>query len=133
VIPEARGVIQDRARLAHLRDGDKRCFRKRLFTGVDGNRRQELPIQLSLQQVRPSHSASAKQAQALLNAPDASTDKALPDRKILAVLLGCGLRHSEVAALTFKHIQQRDAGELWILVGKHGRVRVVAAFLPKPP
>jgi integrase len=27
---------------------------------------------------------------------------------MLAVLLGCGLRRSEVAALTFKHIQQRD-------------------------
>ena len=41
----------------------------------------------------------AKQAQALLNAPDATTTKGLRDRAILALLLGCGLRRSEVAAL----------------------------------
>jgi integrase len=42
------------------------------------------------------------------------------------VLLGCGLRRSEVAALTFGHAQQRD-GRLCIvdLVGKHGRVRTI--------
>jgi integrase/recombinase XerD len=60
----------------------------------------------------------------LLNAPDVSTVKGLRDRAILAVLLGCGLRRSEVAALTFTHIQQRD-GRWCImdLLGKHGRVR----------
>jgi integrase len=45
---------------------------------------------------------------------------------MLAVLLGCGLRRSEVAALTLKHIQQRD--NCWCivdLVGKHGRVRTI--------
>jgi len=45
---------------------------------------------------------------------------------MLAVLLGCGLRRSEVAALTLKHIQQRD--NRWCivdLVGKHGRVRTI--------
>ena len=45
-------------------------------------------------------------------------------RPMLAVLLGCGLRRSEVAALTLKHIQQRD--NRWCivdLVGKHRRVR----------
>jgi integrase len=45
---------------------------------------------------------------------------------MLAILLGCGLRRSEVAALTLKHIQQRD--NRWCivdLVGKHGRVRTV--------
>lgn len=45
---------------------------------------------------------------------------------ILAVLLGCGLRRSEVAALTFTHIQQRDGRWCIVdLVGKHNRVRTV--------
>ena len=76
--------------------------------------------------VRLGNWLSLKQAQALLNAPDITTTKGLRDRAIIAVLLGCGLRRSEVAALTFKHIQQR-AGRWCIvdLVGKHGRVRTV--------
>jgi integrase/recombinase XerD len=65
-----------------------------------------------------------KQAQALLSAPDISTLRGLRDRAILAVLLGCGLRRSEVAALTFAHLQQRDGRWCIVdLVGKHGRVR----------
>jgi integrase len=76
--------------------------------------------------VRLGNWLSARQAQALLNAPDATTNKGLRDRAILAVLLGCGLRRSEVAALTFKHIQQRDGRWCIVdLVGKHGRVRTV--------
>src|SRR5688572_18370906 len=62
----------------------------------------------------------------LLSAPDASTVKGLRDRAMLAVLLGCGLRRSEVAALTFTHLQQRDGR--WCIVdmkGKHGRIRTV--------
>jgi site-specific recombinase XerD len=42
--------------------------------------------------VRLGNWLTAKQAQALLNAPDATTNKGLRDRAILAVLLGCGLR-----------------------------------------
>src|SRR6516162_4459629 len=76
--------------------------------------------------VRLGNWLTAKQAQALLNAPDATTNKGLRDRAILAVLLGWGLRRSEVAALTFKHIQQRDGRWCIVdLVGKHGRVRTV--------
>src|SRR5260370_33197771 len=43
---------------------------------------------------------------------------------MLAVLLGRGLRRSEVAAVTFAHVQQRDGRWCIVdLVGKHGRVR----------
>src|SRR5271170_7547630 len=74
--------------------------------------------------IRVGNWLSLRQAQALLNAPDVSTVKGLRDRAILAVLLGCGLRRSEVAALTFAHIQQRDGRWCIVdLVGKHGRVR----------
>jgi integrase len=76
--------------------------------------------------VRTGNWLSLKQAQALLNAPDITTTKGLRDRAIIAVLLGCGLRRSEVAALTIKHIQQRDGR--WCIVdlfGKHGRVRTI--------
>jgi site-specific recombinase XerD len=76
--------------------------------------------------VRLGNWLSVKQAQTLLDAPDVSTKKGLRDRAILAVLLGCGLRRSEVAALTFSHIQQRDGR--WCIVdllGKHGRIRTI--------
>src|ERR1017187_9928934 len=76
--------------------------------------------------VRLGNWLSLKQAQALLNAPDATTTKGLRDRAILAVLLGCGLRRSEVAALTISHVQQRDGRWCIVdLVGKHGRVRTI--------
>ena len=76
--------------------------------------------------VRLGNWLTVKQAQTLLNTPDASTTKGLRDRAILAVLLGCGLRRSEVAALTFGHVQQRDGRWCIVdLVGKHGRVRTI--------
>jgi site-specific recombinase XerD len=58
--------------------------------------------------IRLGNWLSVKQAQTLLNTPDVTTVKGLRDRAILALLLGCGLRRSEVAALTIGHIQQRD-------------------------
>ena len=54
------------------------------------------------------------------------TKKGLRDRAMFATLLGCGLRRSELANLTIKHVQQRD--NRWCivdLVGKHGRVRTI--------
>src|SRR5450755_463294 len=76
------------------------------------------------QGIRVGNWLSQKQAQALLSAPDITTVVGLRDRAILAVLLGCGLRRSEVAALTFGHVQQRDGRWCIVdLVGKHGRVR----------
>lgn len=67
-----------------------------------------------------------EQAQKLLNTPDVSTLKGLRDRAVLAVMLGCGLRRSEVAALATEHVQQREGR--WVivdLVGKGLRVRSV--------
>src|ERR1700680_3294295 len=76
--------------------------------------------------VRVGNWLSIRQAQTLLNAPDISRKKGLRDRAMLAVLLGCGLRRSEAAALTLRHIQQRD--NRWCivdLIGKQGRVRTI--------
>jgi site-specific recombinase XerD len=66
------------------------------------------------------------QAQELLNAPDVTSKKGLRDRAILALLLGCGLRRSEAAKLTFDRIQTRDGR--WVLVdiiGKRNKRRSV--------
>src|SRR6266852_6409132 len=76
--------------------------------------------------VRVGNWLTLRQAQALLSAPGVETKKGLRDRAILAVLLGCGLRRSEVSALTFSHVQQRDGR--WCIVdlkGKHGRIRTM--------
>src|ERR1700751_3491430 len=62
--------------------------------------------------IRVGNWLSVRQAQSLLNAPDITTVKGLRDRAILAVLLGCGLRRSEGAALTMGHRPQRD-GARW--------------------
>jgi integrase len=74
--------------------------------------------------VRVGNWLSLGEAQNLLSTPNIATAKGRRDRAILAVLLGCGLRRSEVAGLTFAHIQQRDGRWCIVdLVGKHGRVR----------
>src|SRR5258707_2079863 len=76
------------------------------------------------QGIRVGNWLSLRQAQALLIEPAITTVRGLRDRAILAVLLGCGMRRSEVAALMFSHLQQRDGRWCIVdLVGKHGRVR----------
>jgi hypothetical protein len=67
--------------------------------------------------VRLGNRLTVKQAQTLLNTPDASKTKCLHDRAILAVLLGCGLRRSESAALTFGHVQLRLDESYFYLAG----------------
>jgi site-specific recombinase XerD len=76
--------------------------------------------------VRSGNWLTKDQAQDLINSPDLTTLKGLRDRAILAVMIGAGLRRSEVSALTFDHIQQREGR--WVivdLVGKGNRVRTV--------
>src|SRR5580692_5456532 len=76
--------------------------------------------------VRVGNWLSLRQAQTLLNTPDIRTKKGLRDRAMFATLLGCGLRRSELAALTMKHVQMRDSRWCIVdLVGKHGRVRTI--------
>lgn len=67
-----------------------------------------------------------EEAQAWLRAPDNRIMRGRRDRALLAVLIGCGLRRSEAANLTFEHVQQRDGR--WVLVdliGKRDKVRSV--------
>jgi len=67
-----------------------------------------------------------KQTQDLILAPDPRTLKGLRDRAVLALLVGCGLRRSEAANLTFDHIQQRE--DRWVIIdmkGKRGRIRTI--------
>jgi site-specific recombinase XerD len=74
--------------------------------------------------VRMGNWLNRQQAERLIDAPDASTITGKRDRALFAVLIGCGLRRSESAALTFEHIQQREGRWLIVdLVGKHGRIR----------
>jgi hypothetical protein len=64
-------------------------------------------------------------AERLISAPNSDV-AGKRDRALFSVLIGCGLRRSEAAALAFTHIQQREGR--WVivdLVGKHGRIRSV--------
>jgi site-specific recombinase XerD len=76
--------------------------------------------------VRLGHWLTAEQAERLLGLPNLTTIKGVRDSAVLALLVGAGLRRSEVAGLNCVHLQQRDGR--WLvadLVGKHGRVRSV--------
>jgi site-specific recombinase XerD len=74
--------------------------------------------------VRLGHWLTAEQAEQLLALPDRTTLKGIRDAAVLALLLGAGLRRSELASLDCEHVQQRDGR--WVIVdlaGKMGRIR----------
>ena len=69
---------------------------------------------------------TAEEATAMLNAPNRSTLIGCRDRAILALLIGCGLRRTELVSLDVESIQLRDSR--WVvpdLVGKGNRLRTV--------
>ncbi|MFQ5401633.1 MAG: tyrosine-type recombinase/integrase [Anaerolineae bacterium] len=83
--------------------------------------------------VRAGNWLTKEEAEKLVNTPvtrwrreEIPLRKAIRDQAILAVMIGTGLRRSEVAGLTWEMIQQRDGRWAIIdLVGKRGRVRSV--------
>jgi integrase len=69
---------------------------------------------------------SAAEGEKLLSATGAGTLRHKRDAAIVALLLGCGLRRSEVVALNVADIQRReDHWAIVDLVGKAGHVRTV--------
>lgn len=69
---------------------------------------------------------TAAQGKELLGVPDRCSVLGKRNYAILAVLLGCGLRRSELTRLTVSHLQRRD--NHWAIVdlfGKGGHVRTV--------
>jgi integrase len=76
--------------------------------------------------VRAGNWLTLEEARLLLTAPNPRTLKGKRDRAMLALLIGCGLRRSEMVALTVEHLEKRDAR--WVildLVGKGSRLRTV--------
>ena len=62
-----------------------------------------------------------EQTQTLLVAPKGEGMKAVRDRALLGLLIGCGLRRDELAHITVEQIQQREGR--WVLVDIEGKGR----------
>jgi len=76
--------------------------------------------------VRLGNWLTAEQGRAIVDAPQRGDPRGKRDRAILAVLLGCGLRRSELVHLTMEHVQQREHHWAIVdLVGKGGHVRTI--------
>jgi len=72
------------------------------------------------------HWLTVEEAGKFVTAPVVTTIKGMRDSAVIGLLLGAGLRRSEVAALGIEHIQERQGR--WVivdLIGKHGRMRSV--------
>lgn len=79
--------------------------------------------------VRTGNWLTREQAEALLLAPDGETLKGKRDRAILAVMLGAGLRRSEIASLTLAHVQMREGR--WVICDMEGKGRRIRS-VPMP-
>lgn len=76
--------------------------------------------------VRPGCWLDLDKAEALLAAPDTSTLVGIRDKAVIGVLLGAGIRRSEVAGLQFEHFRHvENRWVIWRLVGKGMKVRDV--------
>lgn len=76
--------------------------------------------------VRIGNWLTAEQGRSLVEAPKLETPRGKRDRAILGVLLGCGLRRSELVHLKLQDVQQReDHWAIVDLVGKGGHVRTI--------
>jgi integrase/recombinase XerD len=76
--------------------------------------------------VRAGNWLEQPQARELLRAPIGSSRRAIRDRAILGLLLGCALRRGELVALEVEHMEQRVGR--WVLPdlkGKGNRLRTV--------
>jgi len=76
--------------------------------------------------VRLGNWLTPEQGNALWQAPDPERLRGKRDRALLAILLACGLRRHEIAALTVNHLQQRE--EHWAivdLIGNGGHIRTI--------
>ena len=74
-----------------------------------------------------AHSLSAAEAETLINAPAISTPKGMRDRAVLALLVGCALRTSELVKIQAEDIQKRRGQ--WVLenvIGPRGHTRTIA-------
>ncbi len=76
--------------------------------------------------VRVGNWLSVEQSKKLLAAPSGSTLRDIRNRAVLAVLLGCGLRRSEIVTVKAEDFELRE--EHWVLpdlIGKGGHMRTV--------
>ena len=76
--------------------------------------------------VRLGNWLTAQQGKTLLSIPAGKSVRGKRDFAMLALLLGCGLRRSELVHLTIEHLQQREEHSAIVdLVGKGGHMRTV--------
>lgn len=76
--------------------------------------------------VRLGNWLSLEESRRLIDVPQGTSLRALRDRAILSVLLGCGLRRAELSGSQLEHLQRREGR--WVvgnLIGKGRHLRTV--------